>query len=597
MDTKIEPEVQDAIECIESNKNFIMEGGAGSGKTRSLSEVIGEIGQRYPDRRILCITYTNNAVNEITNRVDVKNIVVSTIHKFLWNLIKQFQGEIKWALNELIKEKLINKNIPENFDARRLEKITYDDFVSWNRGVISHNEVLSIAKKLFDTKPKLSKIVEGIYSYIFIDEYQDTDKNVVEMFLKNLNNEKVVIGFFGDSMQAIYDKGIGDLSDYPKLDRIEKKKNWRNPNAVIKVGNNLRIDKLQQESGKTNNIEGKALFFYGKSEELLKQHPRYQELKLSDDDFKRLQLTKKSIASAVGFSNLYELYNNDKVINLIKDVKEQNRDVENKILMEVVKNYYKNRDSWKFKNKPYRRFEDKNFKELINQKINRDSLLSFDGNLSSPNPNRDEILKYLDRIYEVITLYEDGKIGEFLTRSKMKISSISDKNKISESMRKLLDGVNNDICIGSVVELAKEELEIKTGDNFDKFIEGNGWYLWERIKEIPFKEYKKSIEYLEKKTPYATQHSVKGSEYDNVFVMLESRWKKYSFDGMMLEDGEEPSKRALKLFYVCCTRAQKNLVVFYLKSNPSPQILKWIKEKFGEENVINLDIENRNVKL
>ncbi|WP_333559536.1 3'-5' exonuclease, partial [Ligilactobacillus salivarius] len=214
------------------------------------------------------------------------------------------------------------------------------------------------------------------------------------------------------------------------------------------------------------------------------------------------------------------------------------------------------------------------------------------GNLSNSNPNRDEILKYLDRIYEIITLYEDGKIGEFLTKSKMKIGSISDKNKISESMRKLLDGVNDDnICIGSVVELAKEELEIKTGDNFDKFIKEEGQYLWERIKEIPFKEYKKSIEYLEKKTPYATQHSVKGSEYDNVFVMLESSWQKYSFDGMMLEDGEEPSKRALKLFYVCCTRAQKNLVVFYLKSNPNPQILKWIKEKFGEENVINLGAE------
>lgn len=401
MDTKIEPEVQRAIECIRSKTNFIMEGGAGSGKTRSLSEVIGEIGQRYPDRRILCITYTNNAVNEIINRVNVKNIVVSTIHKFLWNLIKQFQDEIKWALNELIKEELINKNIPENFDARKLEKITYDDYVSWNRGVISHNEVLSIAKKLFDTKPKLSKIVEGIYSYIFIDEYQDTDKNVVEMFLKNLNNEKVVIGFFGDSMQAIYDRGIGDLNDY-NLDRIEKKKNWRNPNAVIKVGNNLRIDKMQQESGKTNNIEGKALFFYGKSEELLKQHPRYQELKLSDDDFKRLQLTKKSIASAVGFPNLYELYNIDMVINLIKDVKEKNENVEDKTLKEVVKIYCKKRDSWKFKKESYKRFEHKNFKELINQKINRDSLLSFDGNLSNSNPNRDEILKYLDRIYEII---------------------------------------------------------------------------------------------------------------------------------------------------------------------------------------------------
>ena len=35
----------------------------------------------------------------------------------------------------------------------------------------------------------------------------------------------------------------------------------------------------------------------------------------------------------------------------------------------------------------------------------------------------------------------------------------------------------------------------------------------------------------------------------------------------------------------------KNLVVFYLKSNSEPQVLKWISEKFGEENVITLGAE------
>lgn len=46
-------------------------------------------------------------------------------------------------------------------------------------------------------------------------------------------------------------------------------------------------------------------------------------------------------------------------------------------------------------------------------------------------------------------------------------------------------------------------------------------------------------------------------------------------------------ERTKKLFYVCCTRARENLVVFY--PNPTEGILEGAKELFGKGNCINLD--------
>ena len=63
MDTlKLEKEVVEALQCIKNGKNFILEGGAGSGKTYSLISLIIALTKELPNIRIVCITYTNNAV-------------------------------------------------------------------------------------------------------------------------------------------------------------------------------------------------------------------------------------------------------------------------------------------------------------------------------------------------------------------------------------------------------------------------------------------------------------------------------------------------------------------------------------------------------
>lgn len=89
--TILESEVIDALQCIRENKNFILEGGAGSGKTYSLISLINVLVKESPDIKIICITYTNNAVAEILSRIENENLWVSTIHKFIWSLISKYQ--------------------------------------------------------------------------------------------------------------------------------------------------------------------------------------------------------------------------------------------------------------------------------------------------------------------------------------------------------------------------------------------------------------------------------------------------------------------------------------------------------------------------
>ncbi len=178
----LEPEVQEIFQHIDEKRNFLLSGGAGSGKTYSLVQVIRQVIAEYPTSKVACMTYTNAAVKEIEERVNHKNLNVSTIHDFLWDNIKHFQKELKATIITLANDEETRISIDESnpitvdyFD--NLEKgIQYKEYLKLKEGIISHDELLIVANYLFDQYPKLSTIVKDRYHFIFIDEYQDTNK-------------------------------------------------------------------------------------------------------------------------------------------------------------------------------------------------------------------------------------------------------------------------------------------------------------------------------------------------------------------------------------------------------------------------------------
>ena len=91
-------EFQQIIELIRKEENFLLSGGAGSGKTYSLVQVIRKVIAEYPTTKVACMTYTNAAVKQIEERVNHDNLKVTTIHDFLWENIKNYQSELKKVL-------------------------------------------------------------------------------------------------------------------------------------------------------------------------------------------------------------------------------------------------------------------------------------------------------------------------------------------------------------------------------------------------------------------------------------------------------------------------------------------------------------------
>jgi uvrD/REP helicase len=650
---EIEDEVKEILQCIENKKNFILTGGAGSGKTHSLVLLIQEIGRLYPNKSIICITYTNNAVAEIKSRISNDKLFVSTIHEFLWKIIKKYQKELKETMIELIyseeekykKFTLPKDNLEKNEMKINLEyflnsEIVYDEYYSLKSeedSKIGHDEILLIAEKMFEKYSKLCDILKDNANFIFIDEYQDTSEEVANIFLNHINKSKKenIIGFFGDSMQSIYDSGIGNIKD-DSLKRINKIQNRRSSLKVIELTNKLRDDGIKQipsKNTKETNIdektgkikEGNVKFIYSNNNILEELKKTYI---FNDWDFKNtlntkeLRLTHKLNAENSGFKELYNLYTNDfiysKLISKLKEKKiSEDEDTNNfGYIIEkfpifsgkgkIKKNILEQVDI-KSK-KEIEKIKDIEWGKIKNSFINKDSLLGYKFNglteKYESTSNRDKILQKLDLIYESINLYNENKYVELFKKLKIKISSYEDKIKIRKEMNELIELMKsqND-KIYEIIDKANNILNIKNDERYIEFIENRGWYLWNRIKDISFSEYVKSIEYQKEYFPYSTQHSVKGSKFNNVLVILDNgKWSKYNFNLLLENIFDENNildktkkdifNRTKKLFYVCCTRAKENLIVFIQINNQKinkEKIISNAKELFGEENVISGD--------
>ncbi len=646
---ELEPEVISIFEHIENGRNFLLSGGAGSGKTYSLVQVIKEIIDKNPTVKVACMTYTNAAVKEIEERVNHNNLQVSTIHDFLWANIKSFQKELKKSLIELMKDseskiKSVDDSIvgDDYFDTHE-NGIQYTEYLSLKDGKISHDEVLILTNYMFKTYSKLSDIIKDKFKFILIDEYQDTSPLVVEIFLTYLkqSNRKNIIGFFGDAMQSIYDEGIGDLSGYLNTDvfEVQKKQNRRNPQLVIDLANKVRTDGLTQEQSTDNNapnmedgtIKEDTIKFYYSTSDLTSLDGLKRQLGWNFEDTKEtkeLNLTHNLIAQKAGFGELMEIYDKDPIIGLKKSILDKIKDNKKNNKPEVQFNDGDSFDcvvdKFQLKEKKvkgqdqrlkkdillsdptnvnlYNQLKDLPFSIVRKIYLDKDALID-DKKQDSENENkkgskRDNLIKHLFKIQTNINLYQEKKYNEFLRKTEYKITRVSDKLNIKEYVETLNTMADN--TIEEVISYADESSTCKKDDRINSFIEKNQ-YLYNRVKNLKFKIFQNLFYYLEGYTPFSTQHKIKGAEFDNVLVVLDNgNWNDYNFMYLFNENIFDtldktkqktfPNilKRTQKIFYVCCTRAKKNLAVFY--NNPSAEVINKAKEWFGETNIVELEL-------
>lgn len=640
------PELNEILNHIRKGHNFLLSGGAGSGKTYSLVEVLQNVAIEYPSAEIACITYTNAAAKEIKNRASIKNLRVSTIHDFLWDMICRFQKEAKSTLLELINDpavKIPNPTPNEKYTNTFENGIQYKEYVRIDRGEISHDEVLILANRMYSKYPKLCDLLLDKYQFIFVDEYQDTSPLVVEILLKflQMRTKQNIIGFFGDSMQSIYEHGVGDIDDYIGANivyKVEKKQNRRNPQAVINLSNKIRTDGLVQEPSSditAPNMEngkvkqGTARFLYSKdfNLELVKASNVVENWDFTDSkETKELRLTHNLIADEAGFSKLMEIYDKDPIMKFKEEFKRKAKETGFVICEEESFDTVVKAMDWKYKNKDrrgkthlqvlleneeakflYDYIKDWPYAKVKKIYLNKDNLIddNADSDGSVKEPKRDFLIQHLFKIQNILFLYESKNYHELIKKISFPICSISDKKRVKECIDKLKQQATG--TIESVIEYADAQHLCVIDDKLKKFIENNEYLYW-RVKNVAFSEFQKLYEYLEGYMPFSTQHKIKGLEFRDVLIILHNGgWNNYNFEYLFDPDIQEtltsaqkksyPNilNRTKKLFYVCCTRAKDNLVVYY--PAPSAGVIKTAEDLFGKGNCINLDLENETVVM
>lgn len=636
----LEPEVQEIFKSIDCGRNFLLSGGAGSGKTYSLVSIIRQVIAEHPTVKVACMTYTNAAVKEIEERVNHKNLNVSTIHDFLWDNIKHFQKELKEAIISLANNEEVSKisideayPIPDTYFDLLPDGIQYKEFVRLREGIISHDELLIVANYLFEKYPKLSGIVKDKYKFIFIDEYQDTSKAVVDIFLTHFkkSERKNIIGFFGDAMQSIYEDGIGNLDDYKgndadSVNEIPKKQNRRNPQLVIDLANKLRTDGITQEPStdpKAPNMiegivkQGTVLFLHSTDGDISKVKKILEENYGWDfnnsKETKELNLTHNLIAGKAGFRTLMDIYDKDHILSfrdrIRKYIKDNNivTDFTGNTFGEVIQTLQQGKSGRELNavspTNPMKAFINDNV-ELYNYAktlsyydfskmyVDKDQLLDDkkqdERDENKKGSKRDNLIKHLFKIQTNISLYQNKRYNEFLraTDYRFRIINIASKRALKENIESLVDV--GEKTIEDVINDANEKGICLIDDKLIDFKDKKE-YLYNRVKDVKFSEFQKLYEYLEGQTPFSTQHKTKGAEFNNVLVILDNGgWNNYNFGNLFLETGSESVlDRTQKIFYVCCTRAKENLAVFF--HNPDPHVIPKAKAWFGDGYVVDID--------
>jgi DNA helicase-2/ATP-dependent DNA helicase PcrA len=622
----LEPEVQEIFKLIDEGKNFLLSGGAGSGKTYSLVQVIRQVLSENSNSKIACMTYTNAAVTEIRSRISDQRLHVGTIHEFLWDLIRPYKTELMDILIRSIKSEDPDtiKNPDEDFDPEALkgQEVQYKEYTLVREGIISHDELLILANQMFRSHSKLCDIAKDRYKFIFVDEYQDTSETVIQAFLEHFlqGAKHNIIGFFGDAMQSIYDDGVGNLNKYLALNvvhEVKKEQNRRNPRLVYELANRLRTDGIKQiaslDETAPNMINGSVMdgeikFIYTKGPvDQLQQVKASLGWDFSDTkENKELNLTHNLIAPKAGFPELMVIYDGDKILEYRDRIK---RFIKTRGILtdysaftfeQVIKNLIDTFPAEMVNLSPtpvMQRFIDLNpdlyqralgepyeiFKRIY---LSKDALIDDkkddpDGSAKAGS-KRDALIRHLFKIQHIVSLYENQKYNEFLKRTEFKIRSIDDKKRLKAIIDELR-GMSNS-AIGTVIDRADELGICRKDDKLSIFIARNK-YVYDRVVKVKFTEFQKLFKYLEGYTPFSTQHKIKGAEFDNVLVVLDNgNWNKYNFNYLFEETGTvSVLERTKKLFYVCSTRSKKSLVVYY--KDPSKKALATAIRWFGADAV------------
>ena len=304
------------IAVLSNSKHILVTAGAGSGKTRVLTErILNLINCKYinPDN-ILAITFTNKASSVMKERLskkglNVSRLWISTFHSSCVRILRENASKLSGYnsnftiydeadKNKVVTEILKNKKIEDDkFKKNLLFHISNykNKFQSLENYLNDHyfekdiEEIIEFIKKyenkmrennafdfddllqktylLLSSNENVLKYYRNKFKHILIDEFQDTNEiqyDFVKLLAGNDNNVFVV----GDEDQCIYSwrganyKNISNFTkDFDNVEIIKLEQNYRSTKKIIEGANKIISKNIQRIDKKlwTDNALGEQI--------------------------------------------------------------------------------------------------------------------------------------------------------------------------------------------------------------------------------------------------------------------------------------------------------------------------------------------------
>ncbi|CAN5373795.1 hypothetical protein BH09ACT10_BH09ACT10_03930 [soil metagenome] len=577
-------------------KSFFLYAGAGSGKTAQLVAAL-EIGantwgpaMRARDSRFCVITYTNAAAEEIQIRLGRDPLVqVSTIHSFAWALIKPFTRDIATWLRARLQDDLTAIAAAEakgrkgtQASERRLHDLkrktirleTLDDVrrftyspsqASPGTDGLAHAEVLQIAAHLLSEKSVLQELLIGRYPFLFIDEVQDTNKDLMEAVLavQVEHPNRFCVGLFGDTMQRIYSDGKERLEESigAEWNRPALEVNFRSSERIVQLVNSIRegADGRVQTAHSTKG--GVVRLFI--ADEDSEDQPGIESLVRdymaaaagdpgwsSAESVKTLILEHSLAAVRHGFADFFQAFEGDKPLR-------RNVFSRDQAGSGIVN------------------FLGTQFLPLVRAIADQD-------NAAAERLLRDHsplLVAEVDARDEQARARLVADIRNAVARMR---AAIVDDQPILSSLAAVYR--SNLLTLPDMLAYIVEHPEAESADDQGEGDRDTAQESWRLATNVGVEQIERFYEYIVGNAPFDTHQGVKGLEFSRVMVVLDDK----AAGGFLFSYGklfgtaaesqtdrdhsaagrETASDRTLRLFYVVCSRARESLAVVLYSSDP-----------------------------
>lgn len=192
-------------EIVKQSGNLIVRASAGTGKTHTMvAKIIYDIEHQHTHKVIAAITFTIKAANEIKERltIDTTNHFIGTTNSFaIEEIIKPFMKDV-YGMEYKLDMSTDYSIKAETFEDGILQLKENQILCSYVNN--KKNFIFQLALDILRKSRACQLYLQAKYFKIYVDEYQDCDKDMHNLFMYICDVLKIDTFVVGDEKQSIY---------------------------------------------------------------------------------------------------------------------------------------------------------------------------------------------------------------------------------------------------------------------------------------------------------------------------------------------------------------------------------------------------------